>query len=68
MTTDHRCSFCNKREKEVRALISREVGGEVKAEGPHICDECIGLSLEILAAKGIDLVAERIADKQPFIK
>jgi ATP-dependent protease Clp ATPase subunit len=59
MTTDHRCTFCNKQEKEVRALVSKGARGEVKAEGPHICDECIAVCLDILTAEGIDIVAER---------
>lgn len=40
------CSFCDKTQKEVRRLIAREGGF------PLICDECIGVRNELLAASG----------------
>lgn len=37
-----RCSFCGKADKDVRKLIA--------GPGVYICDECVGLCSEILAA------------------
>ena len=44
--TNERCSFCGKTEAEVAKLIA----------GPtvRICNECIGLSVQILREEGID--------------
>ncbi len=39
---DYRCSFCNKRQDQVKKLI----GGP---NGIYICDECVALCSEIIA-------------------
>ena len=36
-----RCSFCGKPQKQVKALIA--------GPGVYICNECVGLCVEILA-------------------
>jgi ATP-dependent Clp protease ATP-binding subunit ClpX len=38
-----RCSFCGKSQKRVRALIA--------GPGVYICNECVGLCVEILAKR-----------------
>jgi hypothetical protein len=62
MTTELRCSFCNKRQQEVRRVISRGSGPEAGGFsnlGVRICDECVALCMAILREEGIDLCAER---------
>lgn len=48
MTTDLRCSFCNKRKSEVRHLVFGE-------NGNAICDECVQLCVDILAVEGTEI-------------
>ena len=38
-----RCSFCGKAQKQVKALIA--------GPGVYICNECVGLCVEILAKR-----------------
>jgi ATP-dependent Clp protease ATP-binding subunit ClpX len=45
MSTELRCTFCNKGKSEVRAIISGSNGG-------FICDECVELCVHILAEEG----------------
>ena len=40
--TEKVCAFCDKKQTEVNHLIASH------ADGPMICDECIGLSVDIL--------------------
>jgi ATP-dependent Clp protease ATP-binding subunit ClpX len=40
---DYRCSFCGKRQDQVKKLIA---GGG--ANRPYICDECVSLCNEII--------------------
>jgi len=47
-TAEYRCSFCGKRQDQVRKLIAG--GGR---PGTFICDECIRLCNEILDEDGI---------------
>jgi ATP-dependent Clp protease ATP-binding subunit ClpX len=44
---DHRCSFCNKSQHEVKKLIA---GPKV-----YICDECVRICNDILAHEKIDV-------------
>ena len=39
---DYRCSFCNKRQDQVKKLIAGP-------NGVYICDECVALCSEIIA-------------------
>ncbi len=41
---DYRCSFCGKRQDQVKKLIA---GGALR--GTFICDECVSLCREIIA-------------------
>jgi hypothetical protein len=44
---DHlRCSFCGKARREVKAIIVPHGIGD-----PAICDECVGLCVDLLARK-----------------
>jgi hypothetical protein len=40
--TDYRCSFCGKRQDQVKKLIAGP-------KGVYICDECVALCTEIIA-------------------
>jgi len=40
---DYRCSFCGKRQDQVKKLVA---GGAV--HGTYICDECVSLCNEII--------------------
>ena len=44
-----RCSFCGKKEEKVRKLIVRP------SKKIYICDECLGLCVEILEEEEVSL-------------
>jgi len=50
------CSFCGKSEREVCKLVCAE-----RRKNTFICDECVGVSVELLQANGVD--ALRKADE-----
>ncbi|MGH6992954.1 MAG: ClpX C4-type zinc finger protein [Caulobacteraceae bacterium] len=53
MDPDLRCGFCGKRSDEVKRLLMGQrieaQGGVIEAAG--ICNECVGLMMQILASR-----------------
>jgi ATP-dependent Clp protease ATP-binding subunit ClpX len=53
-----RCSFCGRDQNEIRRLIAGP-------DGVFICDECVGLCLEVLEEDGIVAAAGQSAESGP---
>ena len=55
------CSFCHKPRREIMKLIAPQ-----GVEGVYICDECVGLCVEILAADSLPAVKMPKLDEAVF--
>ena len=49
---DEKCSFCGKSEAQVEKMIA--------GPGVYICNECVGLCVEIMSVEGIELSSEPV--------